>query len=162
MYTQVTEKMREDIINTKLFKSKLNIGSGVDYLEGWVNLDLYKKSDICHDLEVIPLPFKDNKFDLVYAAHILEHINNLSELYNDLWRITKPDGWLIVVSPYYTSPDAWGDPDHVRAFSEESFIDDFLPGWHFRTFGFLDVKKIAPHDHKCKWIFAKIQRGMKQ
>jgi len=46
-----------------------------------------------------------------------------------LVRITKPGGFIEIEVPDYLSPDAWGDPTHVRAFSRQSFIPHEDLGW---------------------------------
>lgn len=74
-------------------------------------------TDIVWDLEEPPLPFHDNRFDLVHASHVLEHIRNLNGLMKDLHRILKPGGKLIIRVPFYSSWNAFTDPNHVRFFS---------------------------------------------
>lgn len=47
-------------------KMKLNLGSGVKSLKGYTNVDKYKhgnNTQILHDLEKFPYPFKDNSID---------------------------------------------------------------------------------------------------
>lgn len=62
-----------------------------------------------------------NTVDLVLASHVLEHITNLIPLMREIHRVLKPGGHLCLVSPYASSDDAWEDPTHVRAFTEQSF-----------------------------------------
>lgn len=67
----------------------------------------------------IPLPSQ-----CVYKIHsnqTLEHIHNIIFLFNEMWRVMKPGGEMWHAVPYYLGPHAWGDPTHVRAFSQESF-----------------------------------------
>jgi ubiquinone/menaquinone biosynthesis C-methylase UbiE len=45
------------------------------------------------------LPFQDNFFDIVYAADVLEHVENPEKIYKELSRIIKPKGYLIVSGP---------------------------------------------------------------
>jgi ubiquinone/menaquinone biosynthesis C-methylase UbiE len=101
----------------------LNLGSGGDIDSRFVNLDRTKGqgADMAWDLENTPLPFTDGRFKCVVASHILEHIHNYVELMNDLYRVMQPGGHLIVFVPYFTSTDAYGDPTHVRVFSEQSW-----------------------------------------
>jgi len=46
-------------------RSKLNLGCGDDYKDGYVNLDWNKnaRADLYHNLNQIPYPFPDNTFD---------------------------------------------------------------------------------------------------
>lgn len=141
-------------------KDVLNLGCGNDYVDGWVNLDGDKnvKADIHKDLEIPATlrTIKDQAFDIIYAAHILEHIHNLVELKNELTRILKPGGIIIVIVPNYLSPDAWGDDTHCRAFSKESFLMSFWPGFINGKVSVLDIDKQLG---KCQWLLAYLYKG---
>jgi predicted SAM-dependent methyltransferase len=82
--------------------------------------------DIIWNLEKTPLPFSDNEFDIVYARHILEHIRNFFSLMEELHRITKKDGKIIVRVPHFSNQYAFVCPDHKRFFALNSF-DYFTP-----------------------------------
>lgn len=77
--------------------------------------------DIVHDLNKIPFPFENNKFDLILANHVLEHLNNLIEVMEELYRILKPFGLLRILVPYFASPSAFIDPTHKRYFTLGTF-----------------------------------------
>lgn len=53
---------------------RVNLGSGNDYLEGWINVDIDPdaKVDVVADLSST-FPFKDNSIDEIKASDILEH-----------------------------------------------------------------------------------------
>lgn len=107
-------------------EANLNIGCGHNIEPAFVNLDKQGglEVDVLHDLENgLPEEFKDNSFDLVFASHVMEHIVNLTPLMRDIHRVLKPGGYFIAVTPYCSSDDAWDAPDHVRAFSENT--------WHY-------------------------------
>jgi SAM-dependent methyltransferase len=55
------------------------------------------------DNEKARFPIKDNSFDAVISLATLEHIINLDEHINELWRILKPDGHLFLSVPNYSS-----------------------------------------------------------
>ena len=101
---------------------KLNLGCGNDIREGYVNLDKAKLEgvDIVHNLEQLPLPFKDNEFDEIYAKDIIEHLDYIP-LLKELHRILKPNAKLIIMSPHYTSTNYWSDPTHKHAFAVRTF-----------------------------------------
>jgi len=81
-------------------------------------------ADIEWDLERHPYPFADNDFDEVHAYHILEHLGRQGDWrgfladFAELWRILKPNGRLIGLSPH--GAWEWGDPGHTRLVSRES------------------------------------------
>jgi ubiquinone/menaquinone biosynthesis C-methylase UbiE len=102
------------------------------------------------------LPFKDGEFDVIYASHILEHIQNLVVLKKELTRILKNKGLILVIVPHFQSNDAWGDDTHVRAFSTESFLLSFWPGFENGEIKLMDIQK---HHGPCKWIIAYMYKG---
>ena len=113
----ISEEFRNSLFDETKFGKKLNLGCGVDYLQGWTNIDRNKMYLADHYMNLdnpgIYFPFREKTFDLIYAAHILEHIFHLKELKMELARVLKPGGMIYVISPDYLSPDAWGDDTHV-------------------------------------------------
>ena len=69
---------------------KLNLGCGYDCREGQINLDKEQKDgvEVVHDLNEIPLPFEDEKFDFILCQDVLEHVNVVL-LMNEINRILK-------------------------------------------------------------------------
>jgi SAM-dependent methyltransferase len=63
-------------------------------------------NEVIHDLEITPLPFKDNTFDIVFSHAVLEHVANISKLFEDIHRILKPNGKLIAYVPHYAGLSA--------------------------------------------------------
>lgn len=100
-------------------KTKLNLGAGYRPMNGYVNLDADNLPgvDLVHNLINLPLPFGDNSFDEIIGDHILEHLPNLNELMQELYRITKPDGLLKFKSPHFASGNMIGDPTHITRIS---------------------------------------------
>ncbi|MCK5600977.1 class I SAM-dependent methyltransferase [Candidatus Pacearchaeota archaeon] len=141
---------------------QLNLGAGSDIREGAVNYDVNKDclrptgEDVCGDCEE-GLPFKDDTFSRIVASHILEHIHNLRSLKRELLRVMKKDGELIVTVPDYTSPDAWGDDTHCRAFSNQSFFLDFWPG--FTVLTLKDQPMMKANKQKVTWLVAHIMKN---
>jgi len=134
----------------------LNLGCGADYREGWINYDLEAKADVCGNCEE-GLPFKDHSVDFVLASHVLEHVHDLRALKKELHRVMKKGGVLVVVVPYYLSPDAWGDDTHCRAFSKQSFvISNFWPGFKLFELQVQKRVKLATNE-EIEWLVAKIR-----
>ena len=102
---------------------KLNLGSGNDYREGWVNLDYNElcNPDVCWDLTKLPLPFKDNTFDEIIMMHVLEHFYNPLDIVNELWRIAKPNSKITIKVPHWSCHFAYGDLTHKSYYSSRSF-----------------------------------------
>lgn len=131
----------------KRFKNQKNI----NYLTG----DLVSPiADLHFDLHEIPLA--DNKFDVVFCNHVLEHVTDALQCMKELNRVMKPGGWGIFQvpqdfslektyeDPSITSPEErekhFWQKDHVRLFGKDypewlkkaGFeIDEFIPKDHF-------------------------------
>lgn len=101
---------------------KLNLGCGFDYKKGYINCDVVKnlKVDKIVDLEK-KLPFKNNSIKEILVYHVLEHINNFTQLMEEFYRICKNNAKIYVKVPYFTFPGAFGNPTHVRFFTTSSF-----------------------------------------
>src|SRR5712692_7458983 len=97
----------------------LHIGCGVHKMPGSIGLDITALPgvDVVLDLDREKLPFPDNRFETVYAHHVLEHIRNLPYVLAEMYRVCKPGAVIDIVVPYYTCVGAFGDPTHVRFFT---------------------------------------------
>jgi len=129
----VSQVVRENLTSDIVIKNPLNLGSGNDYIDGWINVDLdpgMNPDIVCNlDAKDLRIPIKDNTHDFVWCSHIMEHIWYLPQLKNEILRILQPGGTLVVIVPHYLSLDAWGDDTHVRAFSEHSWYLGYWPGY---------------------------------
>jgi len=106
------------------YPSCLNIGSGSEYREGWMNVDVnanaIPKPDKIADIR--KLPFPKNTFSKVYCHHVLEHIPSpISEVMEELWRVLKPNGELEVHVPHFAFHGAFCHPEHVHYFDVHTF-----------------------------------------
>ena len=78
------------------------------------------------------LPFADASFDVVYSSHVLEHVNSEEHALQEMKRVLKPDGILIIGMP--TSAMSW-----VALFSAW-FFTLHISIYHFiRSIGFKDI-----------------------
>ena len=99
---------------------KLNLGSGSKILKGYVNVDKfqYYNPDVVHDLEKFPYPFEDNSVDEILLSHVLEHIGQNPEIFNNIikefYRICKNNSVIDIRVPHPRHDDFISDPSHVR------------------------------------------------
>jgi SAM-dependent methyltransferase len=90
------------------------------------------------DLVIQKLPFKDNSFDFVTAFDVLQTIPRLIynpkrrmpfvELMSEIFRVLKPGGLFLSVTPVYPKDAAFRDPGHVNYITAETFTLYFDAG----------------------------------
>lgn len=145
----------------------LDIGCGNNKINGAIGLDIDKntEADIIWDLNRYPYPIGDNEFDMVYAKHIIEHVNDPAEFLKEICRITKPNGTCFVETPHFSSYVAYSEPQHKRYFSY-FMIDQILKNVPFKiikreitfykTFRLFGIKYLAnkfPRDYERFWTY---------
>ncbi len=102
---------------------KLNLGGGKKKIPGFLNVDLVKtsKTDVVHDLNIFPWPFKDNSVDAIVMNNILEHLKDITSVMKELWRISKNKTKIKINVPHFASLGAYVDPTHYHFFTYYSF-----------------------------------------
>ena len=143
--------------------TRINLGSGKDYMAGWLNLDVLARvePDLVLDLGQScewpmatqstlagPVLLERASVDAIYANNVLEHVPDLPCLMSNCLQLLKTDGQFIIEVPYEHAQTAWQDPTHLRALNEKSWIyyaDWFwYLGWfehrfHVEQSGYLDI-----------------------
>jgi ubiquinone/menaquinone biosynthesis C-methylase UbiE len=110
------------------------------------------------DLHEIPLD--ENKFDVVFCNHVMEHVTDANQCMKELFRVLKPGGWAIMQVPQdFNREVTFEDPsiitpedrekyywqkDHVRLFGKD------YPNWLEKA-GFI-VEKFQKEDHYSQEI----------
>jgi ubiquinone/menaquinone biosynthesis C-methylase UbiE len=97
---------------------------GIDFAPGYVEIAAVHIQAIVGDLEHLPYP--DERFALVVAADILEHVLDLNRVVAELLRVLRPGGVLVVrvperenLSPYLTPKNPYRFV-HLRRFDRAS------------------------------------------
>ncbi len=106
----------------------VNLGCGNRKQPGQIGLDRYRatQADLLAEFAE-GLPFASSSVDVIVAEHLLEHVPDLVRLMEEIYRVLVPGGVLRVEVPYFTHPDAFRDPTHVRFFTFGS-LDYFVEG----------------------------------
>jgi predicted SAM-dependent methyltransferase len=95
-----------------------------------IRCDLYSTDQIDkkHDISKFPYPFKKNEFDGILLSHVFEHFQNYDgiKLIEELYRITKPSGKIVIYCPHFSSPVAKSHLTHQRLVGYGT-LDNFLP-----------------------------------
>ena len=107
-----------------LFKKQANI----DYLTADLESPL---ADMHFDLHEIPL--EDNRFDVVFCNHVMEHVVDPIRCMQELLRVMKPGGWAIMQVPQdWSIEETYEDPSIT---SPEEREKHFWQKDHVRLFG---------------------------
>ena len=142
-------------------KQILDFGCGNQKRPGAIGIDINPKTDadIIHDLNSFPYPFADSIFDEIYADNVIEHLDNVIKVMEELSRITKPNGLVKIIVPYFRAKWAFIDPTHKHFFTTESFAY-FQPGhiinqrYRYSDAKFSVDKIIFNEQIKRNWAFS--------
>lgn len=61
---------------------------------------------------ILDIPFEPGKFDLVACTQVIEHIEDDDRAADELVRVTRPGGYLLLTVPHPPAP--WPENGHVR------------------------------------------------
>ena len=67
------------------------------------------------------------KFDVITMWHVLEHVHQLHEYMDQINRVLKPDGVVLIALPNYTSADAKLYKEHWAAYDVPRHLYHFSP-----------------------------------
>jgi len=102
-------------------KIRLNIGCGKNKIDGYIGIDRENfGQEYVRDLDWECLPFSDNSVDEILCKHTLEHLDNFWFATDEMWRVLKPTGKILIIVPHKDSDGAYY-PGHRRYFNEFSF-----------------------------------------
>ena len=80
-----------------------------------------KSVDVVADLTRYPYPFGDNIFDRIYLNDIIEHLPDTIKTMEEVYRMVKPNGRVLIRVVNWNSHYNAMDPTHVKTFHENSF-----------------------------------------
>ena len=86
--------------------------------------------------DVQALPFPDGSFDVVFCNHVLEHVADDRLAMHEMYRVMKPGGWGVMLSPV--------DASRAETFEDDTIID---PAERTRVFGQYDHRRIYGRDY---------------
>lgn len=137
-YSDHKELCFENIVYNKSiihFSPELAISNYINKLaKEFIKADLTRNDCIKVDMLDMSI-FTDNRFDLAIACDILEHVNDDIKAMKELYRIIKPDGYVILSVPQLDPPaitdedptitdekirnERFGQKDHVRIYGDD-------------------------------------------
>lgn len=121
---------------SQLIKEKNNVVIGLDMSMNALNM-AKKKGIECVSANAENLPFKDASFDVIVASEIIEHIFDTGGFLDEINRILKLNGELILTTPnlalldnrlrlllglqpHYCETELDGNAGHIRCFTKKS------------------------------------------
>ena len=123
IYNTIDKFLKFNGIESFLNKEVLDLGSGD---KAFYNVCLNKGIDISEidgsmgiDFEKDILPYKDEEFDIVMFAAVIEHLYSANLVLSEIYRILKPKGILIITTPNFTYAfkNFYNDPTHVHPYN---------------------------------------------
>jgi predicted SAM-dependent methyltransferase len=101
----------------------LDLGCGQRKFPGSTGIDILPASgvDIVHDLNLLPWPLEENRFDVVLCSHVLEHLADVVATLNEVHRVSRNGARVKIVTPHFSSLNSWEDPTHRYHFARRSF-----------------------------------------
>ncbi len=101
----------------------LDLGCGQNKRPGAVGVDVNRDTaaDVIGNIDRGALPFRDDSFDKVWVIHVIEHVENVVATIEELHRLTRAGGVIVIETPHYTDFSSFCDPTHR---------------WHLNTFSF--------------------------
>lgn len=75
----------------------------------------YRWSEPTMGVRFAKWPWADASVDEIRAAHFVEHLTPAQRchFFNELYRVMKPESKALIITPYWCSNRAYGDPTHV-------------------------------------------------
>ncbi len=121
----------------ELFKRKagvkLDVGCGINKQKGFIGMDMFKHKgvDIVHDIQKFPWPVPKDSCFQVLLSHVWEHVEPKYrfQLMDELWRICRHDGQLLISCPHAGSMFEAAHPAHYMCPNEVTFTF-FDPDYH--------------------------------
>jgi len=136
--------------------AKLQIGSGHNLLDGWLNTTLYpfEPGTIFLDAS-LPFPMPADSLDYIFSEHVIEHLEfeEAEHMLRQCFRVLKSGGRIRLATPdlkqiiaLYTQPEADAQQDYIRW-----IMDQFRP--HIGEYNPAHVINHSFHGWRHKFIY---------
>lgn len=77
---------------------------------------------ITQNVNQYPWPIDNDSVERINCVHVVQMVPNLESFLREIYRISKPQGQVRIVCPYYSSLKASADPRNIRFINEYSFV----------------------------------------
>ena len=83
-------------------------------------------------MDIQRIPFPDDEFDVIFCNHILEHVDDDRRAMREMYRVMRPGGWGIMLSPVnmerettYEDPSITDPAERERHFGQKDHLRDY-------------------------------------
>lgn len=123
----------------------LDVGCGVNKLPNAIGIDRNpaSRADVLCDIDHLPYPFRDNSFNRIYAAHVIEHVADVIGTMEEFHRLVISGGTIFIATPHYTDFSSFCDPthrSHLNSFSFRYFGADHGGFGYYSKARFREIK----------------------
>jgi 2-polyprenyl-3-methyl-5-hydroxy-6-metoxy-1,4-benzoquinol methylase len=123
----------------------LHLGCGRIYKKGFYNVDVdaQVKADKHFDFNKFPWPLPKNHFSFVEMHHVLEHLDNPTQVIEEIWKACSPGAEVVISVPHWSHFMSWGDLTHKRVYSSAAFLyyEIGYPEYYSKIANYKVVKK---------------------
>lgn len=125
---------------------------GVD-LSGHCSKNKINVKVICQDISKENLAYPDNFFDVVYHKSFLEHFYSPANVMKETYRVLKPGGQIIILTPDWTSQMKvfYEDFTHCRPYTKGA-LQDVLD-----IYGFFDIHTELFYQYPAIWKYPSLK-----
>ena len=90
--------LMEELIKSNFTKNGVTVDLNLDIINKFKNT-VSKYHQMIGIKKGKPLPFKKESFDVITIIGVIEHVHNQKYLLNEIYRILKPNGLIIIAVP---------------------------------------------------------------
>lgn len=148
--TNDLKQIKQRVINAdKVAKlKKVNIGSGFDIREDYINIDHRALEGVDVVADVKDLPFKPQSLDEIFASHVAEHFieRDFKEILKYWFTLIAPKGQIRIIVPNielmakrYTSGELTWEQLRGVALGGQDYASDY----HFNHFSVASMKELV-------------------
>ena len=91
-------------------------------------------------MDIHEMPFDDNRFEVAFCNHVMEHVADDIQSMKEIHRVLKPGGWAIIQIPFF-------EPVAETTFEDDSITD---PAEREKIFGQDDHVRLYGNDYATR------------
>jgi len=133
----------------------LDIGCGHRKAPNSIGVDIKRTRGVDIIADVCRLPFKDESIDEIICSEVLEHVDDLVKAMEEIHRVLKPGGKVMIKVPHVKSLDAFRDPTHRNFFTiatMDYFTADSGYNYYSNARFKISSRRIIFMERKFRWF----------